>query len=219
MVERGLLPEFSSEANAELGRIHGGIADSDKTIRDLRTLPWCSIDNDDSRDLDQLSVAEAVSEGIVKILVAVADVESVVAKDSALDGHAKHNTTSVYTAAQIFPMLPERLSTDLTSLNLDSDRLAFVIEMVIAGDGSLQRSDMYRAMVRNHAKLAYNSVAAWLEGNGPMPEGISKVPRLEDNLRLQDGAAKKLKSLRHEHGALELETIEARRSEEHTSEL
>ena len=209
MMERGLLPDFSAEAINELDGIQGPATNVSTGTRDLRNLVWCSIDNDDSRDLDQLSVAEAMPEGMVKILVAVADVEAIVKSQSAIDDHAKHNTTSVYTAAQVFPMLPEKLSTDLTSLNYESDRLALVVEMVFAGDGSLQSSDIYRSTVRNHAKLAYNSVAGWLEGNGPMPEDIGIVKGLEENLRLQDRAAKKLKSLRHQHGALDLETIEA----------
>ena len=116
-------------------------------------------------------MAEALPGDKVKILVAVADVDSLVKNGSAIDEHARHNTTSVYTAAKIFPMLPEKLSTDLTSLNLNEDRLAIVIEMVIGADGSLQDSDIYRARVRNHAKLAYNSVAAWLEGSGSCAGG------------------------------------------------
>ena len=143
-------------------------------IRDLTDLLWASIDNDDSRDLDQLTVAEALPGDKVKIRVAVADVDALVKDGSAIDEHARHNTTSVYTAAEIFPMLPEKLSTDLTSLNLDEERLAVVVEMVIGADGSLQGSDIYRARVRNHAKLAYNSVAAWLEGNGAAPRGRSR---------------------------------------------
>ena len=210
MIERGLLPDFSVQAIAELNGIHEAAADVEKSTRDLRNLAWCSIDNDDSRDLDQLSVAAPMPAGAVKILVAIADVEAVVKMPSALDDHAKHNTTSVYTPAQIFPMLPEKLSTDLTSLNLESDRLAFVVEMIIAEDGSLQSSDIYRATVRNHAKLAYNSVAAWLDGSGPMPKEIGAVIGLKENIRLQDRTARKLKTLRHEHGALDLETIEAR---------
>jgi exoribonuclease-2 len=149
-------------------------------------------------------------DGTAKVLVAIADVDAVVKKQSALDDHARQNTTSVYTVAETFPMLPEKLSTDLTSLNPESDRMAIVIEMVLAGDGSLQSSDLYQATVRNHAKLAYNSVAGWLEGNGPMPHGIGTVSGLDENLRLQDRVAQKLKALRHLHGALDLETIEAR---------
>ena len=209
MMERGLLPDFSAQAMSELNGIHGAATDNGESTHDLRNLAWCSIDNDDSLDLDQLSVAEAMPEGAVKVLVAVADVDAVVKKQSALDDHAKHNTTSVYTSAEIFPMLPEKLSTDLTSLNFESDRLAIIVEMIIAEDGSLQSSDIYRATVRNHAKLAYNSVASWLDGSGPMPKEIGALNGLNENLRLQDRTARKLKSLRHEHGALDLETIEA----------
>jgi exoribonuclease-2 len=210
MMERGLQPDFSVQAIAELDGIHEAVTNVELSTRDLRNLLWCSIDNDDSLDLDQLSVAEAMPDGSVKILVAIADVEALVKTPSALDDHAKHNTTSVYTAAQIFPMLPEKLSTDLTSLNFESDRLAIVVEIIISGDGSLQRSDIYRATVRNHAKLAYNSVAGWLEENEPMPQAIGLVSGLDENLRLQNRTAQKLKSLRHQHGALDLETIEAR---------
>jgi VacB/RNase II family 3'-5' exoribonuclease len=209
MMERGLLPDFSAQALTELNGIHEAATSIETSTRDLRNLAWCSIDNDDSRDLDQLTVAEAMPEGVVKLLVAVADVDAVVKKQSALNDHAEHNTTSVYTAVQIFPMLPEKLSTDITSLNFESDRLAIVIEMLIAEDGSLKSSDIYRAMVRNRAKLAYNSVAGWLDGSGPMPQVINTVNGLDENLRLQDRIARKLKSLRHEHGALDLETIEA----------
>jgi len=161
MLESGLLPEFSLQARGELDGIRGPATRAEESTRDLRNLIWCSIDNDDSRDLDQLTVAEAMPGETAKILVAIADVDAVVKKQSALDDHARQNTTSVYTAAEIFPMLPEKLSTDLTSLNYESDRLAIVIEMVIGEDGTLRGSDIYRAMVRNRAKLAYNS---WLAG-------------------------------------------------------
>jgi exoribonuclease-2 len=210
MIERGFFPDFSPGAIAELDGIHGPATRTEESTRDLRNLLWCSIDNDDSRDLDQLTVAQAMPNGAAKVLVAIADVDAVVKKQSVLDEHAKQNTTSVYTVAETFPMLPEKLSTDLTSLNYESDRLAIVIEMIIAGDGSLQSSDLYGATVRNRAKLAYNSVAAWLEGNGPMPQGIDTVKGLDENLRLQDRVAQQLKALRHLHGALDLETIETR---------
>jgi exoribonuclease-2 len=208
MLERGLLPDFSPRALAELERIGTPAAGTERSVRDLRGLLWCSIDNDDSRDLDQLSVAEPLPDGGVKVLVAVADVDALVSRSSAIDEHARQNTTSVYTAARIFPMLPEKLSTDLTSLNFASDRQALVVEMVVAPDGRLVRSDVYEALVRNKAKLAYHSVAAWLEGSGPAPEGISTVPGLGENLRVQDRVAGRLRTLRHEHGALTLETIE-----------
>jgi exoribonuclease-2 len=210
MLERDLLPDFSAGALAELDKIRSTTNADSEPIRDQRDLLWASIDNDDSLDLDQLTVAEAIPDGKVKVLVAIADVDALVKKGSALDQHASHNTTSVYTAAEIFPMLPEKLSTDLTSLNLDEDRLALVIEMEIDTDGSLLNSEIYRASVRNHAKLAYNSIAAWLEGNQPAPEAVSSVPGLEANLHLQDRTAQNMKNLRHVQGALSLETIETK---------
>jgi VacB/RNase II family 3'-5' exoribonuclease len=210
MLARGLSPEFTPAALAELAAISAPAALTSAAARDLGPLPWCSIDNDDSRDLDQLSVAEARPDGATKILVAIADVTALVAPGSAIDDHAKQNTTSVYTAAQIFPMLPEKLSTDLTSLNLDADRLAVVIEMVFSADGSLAASDIYPATVRNRAQLAYNSVAAWLDGATPAPAAITAIPGLADNIRLQHRVAGQLAELRHRHGALSLETLQIR---------
>lgn len=210
MIQRGLLPDFSAEVIAELGRIKAHETINGEQIHDLKDLLWVSIDNDDSRDLDQLTVAEAMSGDKVKILVAVADVDAIVNKGTAIDEHASHNTTSVYTASMIFPMLPEKISTDLTSLNFNEDRLAIVVEMVIGADGSLMGSDIYRASVRNHAKLAYNSVAAWLGGTGIIPAAVAAVKGLEENLRLQDKAMQVIKNLRHMNGALSFETIEAR---------
>ncbi len=208
MLERGLLPDFSPAAIAQVSRIRAPAIATDASVKDLRGLLWASIDNDDSRDLDQLSVAEQTSGGAVKILVAIADVDALVEKDSAIDVHARTNTTSVYTAAEIFPMLPEKLSTDLTSLAEGEERLSVVIEMVVAADGSITGSDIYRAVVLNRAKLAYNSVAAWLEGTAPAPPRLAAVPGLDEQLRVQDRAAQALRRVRHEHGALRLETIE-----------
>jgi len=216
MLGRGLLPDFSAEALAELDGIQApavkkGAPDStQQRVRDMRNLLWASIDNDDSLDLDQLTAAEVMPGDKVKILVAIADVDAVVKKGSAIDQHARHNTTSVYTAAEIFPMLPEKLSTGVTSLNFNQERLATVIEMVIGADGALQDSGIYRAWVCNHAKLAYNSLAAWLQGDGVIPEGVAAVKGLDENLRLQDQVAQRMKNLRHIHGALSLETIEAK---------
>lgn len=210
MIDRGLLPDFSKAAMAELEKIQAPAALNSEPTRDLRDLIWSSIDNDDSLDLDQLTVAESIPGGNTRILVAVADVDSLVKNGSAINEHAQQNTTSVYTAAEIFPMLPEKLSTNLTSLNLNEDRLAIVVEMLIGADGSLQDSNVYQAIVRNHAKLAYNSVAAWLEGAGQVPATVTAVNGLEDNLRLQDRVAQAMKNLRHVHGALSLETIEAK---------
>lgn len=216
MLDRGLLPDFSAAVLAELdkiqapARLNSESGGSAAGIRDLTDLLWASIDNDDSHDLDQLTLAESLSDDKIRIRVAIADVDALVKDGSAIDQHARHNTTSVYTAAQIFSMLPEKLSTDFTSLNFNKERMAVVVEMVIGAGGILQDSDIYRARVYNHARLAYNSVAAWLDGDGEAPEEITAVPGLTENLHLQDRVAQSLKSLRHVHGALSLETIEAR---------
>ncbi len=208
MLERGLEPDFPPAALAEARALSD--AATDGATRDLRALPWCSIDNDDSRDLDQLTVADAPAAGPTTIRVAVADVGATVGPASALDRHARRNTTSVYTAPRTFPMLPERLSTDLTSLNPDVDRLAIVVEMAVDDGGVVAASSVYRARVHNRAKLAYRSVGAWLEGAGPMPAAVGAVAGLADNLRVQDRVAQRLKSHRHELGALELETMDVR---------
>ena len=210
MLDRGLLPDFDATVLAELGAISGPATTQIPSVRDLRGLLWASIDNDDSLDLDQLSVAEPLAGGQVKVLVAIADVDALVRKASAIDAHAQHNTTSVYTAARIFSMLPERLSTDLTSLGEGQERLAIVIEMVIDSDGAVLGSDVYRATVLSHGKLAYNSVAAWLAGQGRMPPRVAAGRGLAEQLRLQDRVAQALKTRRSHHGALTLQTIESR---------
>jgi exoribonuclease-2 len=208
MVERGLEPEFPPDAQAQLQQIHGPAPAAGPDRKDLRDLLWCSIDNDDSRDLDQLSVAESVPGGGLRILVAVADVDALVRKGDAIDAHARRNTTSVYTAAQIFPMLPEQLSTDWTSLNQDQDREALVVEFEVGQDGSVGKSSILLASVRNKAKLAYDAVSAWLDGKSEPPAAIARVPGLADQLRSQKSAAEKLREQRFEHGALDLETIQ-----------
>jgi VacB/RNase II family 3'-5' exoribonuclease len=210
MRQRGLEPDFSPAALAEAGAITGAAVAHDPAIRDLRGLLWASIDNDDSRDLDQLSVGQPLADGGTRILVAIADVDALVPRDSALDAHAKTNTTSFYTVPEVFPMLPPKLSTDLTSLGEGEERLAIVVDMLVAADGTIRESEVYRALVRNRVKLAYDSVSAWLEGGAPMPAPLAAVPGLAEQIRLQDRVAQAMKRLRHEHGALALETIEAR---------
>ncbi|MDA8085333.1 MAG: RNB domain-containing ribonuclease, partial [Nitrospiraceae bacterium] len=209
MLERGLLPDFPPKALEELSAMERSAHAWQGPRRDLRHLLWCSIDNDDSKDLDQLTVSVEMPGGMLKILVAVADVDALVKGGTAIDGHARHNTTSVYTAAEVFPMLPEGLSAGLTSLNPGADRPAVVVEMTVAYDGSLAGSDIYPAAVRNHAKLAYNSLAAWLEGAGPVPEQVARIEGLGENLRAQEKTARWMKYFRHLHGALSLETVEA----------
>jgi VacB/RNase II family 3'-5' exoribonuclease len=208
MIERGLEPDFPAEAMAELGAFTGPSRSNDATGHDLRDRPWCSIDNDDSRDLDQITVAEQLPRGAVRVLVAIADVDGLVAKATPLDLHAQTNTTSVYTAGGIFPMLPERLSTDLTSLGEAQERDAVVFEYLVQVDGGTGGEAIYAARVKNAAKLAYNSVAAWLDGTGPLPEAAQKATGMADQLRLQDRIAQALRARRLEQGALEFESLE-----------
>jgi VacB/RNase II family 3'-5' exoribonuclease len=209
MLDNGLQPDFPVAVQTQLSQITGPARAADPQIRDLRALLWCSIDNDDSRDLDQLSVAERRPDGAVQILIAVADVDAVVTQASPVDEHASANTTSVYTAAQIFPMLPERLSTDLTSLGQDAERLSIVIDMTVNAAGAIEASDIYRARVINRAKLAYNSVAAWLDGKGSAAAPLAAVKGMDEQLRIQDQVAQALKAVRKSQGALGLTTLEA----------
>jgi len=210
MAGRGFEADFSPAALAEANKVTSPVGPFGSEVRDQRNLLWCSIDNDDSRDLDQLTAAEALSAGGTRILVAVADVSAVVPPDSELDKHAAGNTTSIYTPPQNFPMLPDRLSTDLTSLVQAKDRLAVVVDLVVSDAGESGTSTAYLAVVRSQAKLAYSSVGAWLENKGEMPAAVKAVPGLADNLCVQDRVAHVLKARRHERGALELETIEVR---------
>ena len=210
MRERGLEPEFSAPVNQQLASIAGPGREAGPEIQDLTGLLWCSIDNDDSLDLDQLTVSELLPRGGIKMLVAIADVDALVKRGSAIDEHARLNTTSVYTSARIFPMLPERLSTDLTSFSAGEDRMALVTEMVFNADATLADSKAYRARVRNQAKLAYDAVAAWIEGQGTLPAAAAAVPGMEAQLRTQDALAQQLRGHRHTEGSLEFESSQPR---------
>jgi VacB/RNase II family 3'-5' exoribonuclease len=209
MISRGLVPDFPDVEISELDKILLPATCNPETAKDMRDLLWCSIDNDDSLDLDQLTYAESLDENKVRILIAISDVDALVSAKSNIDNYAYQNTATVYTVARIFPMLPEKLSTNLTSLGLDSDRCAIVVDIILGDDGKVQQSDVYQAIVRNHAKLKYNSLAIWLEGDGSAYPEIDKVNGLAENLKLQDRMAQMMKELRHEHGALEFEAIEA----------
>ncbi|HEX7888809.1 MAG TPA: ribonuclease catalytic domain-containing protein, partial [Ramlibacter sp.] len=210
MLARGLLPEFAPPAlrEAEAARRQG--PEREGEIRDLRALTWFSIDNDDTRDLDQLSVAEPLDGGAARLLVAVADVDAMVRPGGAIDEHAGTNTTSVYTAAGVFPMLPELLSTDLTSLHEGAERLAMVVDMVVQPDGTVQQWDIYRAAVFNRAKLTYGSVSAWLDGDAAALPHLAAVPGLAEQLRLHDALASQLREWRQSRGALNVKTVSAR---------
>lgn len=207
MHEKGLVPTFPKSVIDAVSQINEP-EHPVPTDRDLRDLGWCSIDNDDSRDLDQISVAIPGENGTNRILVAIADVDGLVPLNSVIDRHAIQNTTSVYPPGHVFPMLPEKLSTDLTSLNPDVDRVAVVTDMTFDADGKIIAESIYRAYVRNHAKLAYNTVGPWLEGKTDLPESIAAVPGLAENLHLQNRIAKQLRQQRDRNGALNFETIQ-----------
>ena len=210
MRSRGLLPAFTPQAlrEAEAAR-HTG-PERKGEILDLRALPWFSIDNDDTRDLDQLSVAQPLAGGSARLLVAVADVDAMVRPGGAVDDHAGANTTSVYTAAGVFPMLPEVLSTDLTSLHEGQERLAVVVDMLVQADGTVPEATIYRASVFNRAKLTYDAVSSWLDGEGAAPARLATVPGLEEQLRLHDALAGQLRQWRQERGALNVKTVSSR---------
>ncbi len=209
MGAHGLLSSFDDGVMDELASIKGPAQiPQNASVKDLRDLPWCSIDNAASRDLDQLTVAIPEAGDSAKIIVALADVDALVPKASKIDLRAGRNTCSVYTPAQIFPMIPERLSTYLSSLNFNEDRLAIAIEFEVDANGIGEVSSVSRALVRNKAKLAYDSVGRWLEGQGPMPFAIGEVEGLQGNIVHQARVAQLLKKLRHENGALDLESPE-----------
>ena len=205
MRANGFEPDFSPAAQSQANA--GAQPPPSPSIRDLRDLPWSSIDNDDSRDLDQIEVCLDEG-GRTRILVGIADVDLVVSKGTPLDDHARTNTTSVYTPAVIFPMLPTVLSTDRTSLNQGEDRHAIVIDMTVSHDGSVSGSDVYRAIVRNQAQLAYSAVAAWLDGQGPPPPALSRMRGLDAQIRRQDAVAQQLQREREACGALDFDRTE-----------
>ncbi|MBU3613242.1 RNB domain-containing ribonuclease [Polynucleobacter sp. MG-27-Goln-C1] len=212
MIIRGLEPNFSSKVDEQLKEFTGPARDTGAFYRDLSNLLWCSIDNDDSRDLDQITVTEQMPDGGIKLYVAIADVDALVKMDSPVDDHAFINTRSVYTSARIFPMLPTKLSNDLTSLNPHEDRLAMVCEMHFSKHAEMLSSSIYMAKVRNQSQLAYDAVSAWLEDKGPMPDGVKRISGLESQLKAQDELAQKLRVLRHEKGSLEFDIFQPRAS-------
>ena len=211
MIEHGFEPDFPTGTDAQLAEIQAQEAvPAGDGIADLRGLPWSSIDNDTSKDLDQIEYAEQLADGRIRVLIGVADVDARVQEGTVIDGHAQRETTSVYTGVKVFPMLPEELSEDATSLNENEDRVALVVEYVVDGAGAVTDGKAYRALVRNRAQLAYPSVGAWLEGKGPAPAKVAANAALASQLKLQDTAAQRMLGCRFQHGALDLETIETR---------
>lgn len=210
MQEHGFEPDFPPPVSGQLVQLRNNppkVA-ANHEIRDLRNLLWSSIDNDTSRDLDQIEVAERGSDGDVKVMIGIAEIDAFIAKETPIDQHAAKETTTVYTGVRNFPMLPEELSTGITSLLEAQDRLAIVIEFVVDSAGSVKSSDLYRALVRNKAQLQYNSVGAWLENGAAPPPKVAASRELQEQLRLQDDIAQKLKQLRYQNGALNVQTDE-----------
>ncbi len=205
MIQRGFSPDFGPAVESQLATIR---PEPDHGVRDLTALLWSSIDNDESRDLDQVEWAERATGGI-RVLVGVADVDSAIAKGTPIDAHAAHDTTSVYAGVRTFPMLPERLSTDLTSLSEEGDRNAIVVDMLVESDGSLSGGTVYRAVVRNRAQLTYNAVGNWLEGSAASPPKVQSSADLQAQLKLQDEAAQALRAARVKMGALSFDRVEA----------
>jgi VacB/RNase II family 3'-5' exoribonuclease len=209
MVDNGFVVDLPGPVLDELRSLETRPRALESSVRDLRSLLWSSIDDRKSRDLDQVEWAEKLTGGDVRVLVGIADVDASAPKGSAIDEHAAANCTSVYTGVKMFPMLPEELSTDQTSLIENADRSSVVTEMIVAAGGAVKSTDVYRALVHNYAKLSYESTGAWLDDKGPLPPAIERVPGMEAQIRLQFEAAQHLRQMRREHGALELETIQA----------
>jgi exoribonuclease-2 len=209
MTEAGFHPDFPAEVVQEAHAAKAVAPNGSSQIRDMRALLWSSIDNDSSRDLDQVEFVDKLPDGTTRLLVGIADVDTSAPKNSATDKRAAVETTSVYTGVTTFPMLPNEFSTDATSLLPDVDRLAVVIEMHVKASGDVACHDVYPAWLRNRAKLAYNATGAWLEARGPMPEPIARVPGMEAQLRLQAETAKQLRSIRKQRGSLDFGSIEA----------
>jgi len=210
MLEQGFEPDFPPGVPQQLAELksHPPSIAANGNVRDLRSLLWSSIDNDTSRDLDQIEVAERLPNGDVKILVGIADVDAFVPKQTPIDQHAAKETTTVYTGIRNFPMLPEELSTGQTSLLENQDRLGVVIEFVAGNDGRVVSSDVYRALLRNKAQLQYNSVGTWLEGTAAAPPKVAASSDLQSQLRLQNEVAQELKDQRYANGALNIQTDE-----------
>jgi exoribonuclease-2 len=214
LIEDGFAADFPPPVTAAAQSLDEELiisnAAASPAVKDLRALLWSSIDNASSRDLDQVEYAEKLPGGDIRLLVGIADVDEFVPKDSPVDVSAAANTISIYTGSDVFPMLPERLSTNLTSLLEGFDRLAVVTEIIVSASGDVETVSVFRALVRNYAKLSYEETGAWLEGNGEAPAAFARIPGMEAQIRLQRQAAERLREFRKRKGALEFETVEAK---------
>jgi len=210
MIENGFEARFPRGVVDEIRLLSlDAIDPTTSHITDLRNLLWSSIDNRTSRDLDQVEYVEEMPNGDIRVLIGIADVDSLVGKDSTIDRHAARNTVTVYTESEIFPMLPEEISTDFTSLNPGRDRLAVVVELMVTKDGDVPGNKVFRALIHNHAKLNYEEIGDWLDQNEKAPDELVEIPDLQDQVRLQHEAARRLQKFRKEKGALQFESIES----------
>ena len=211
MIEHGFQPDYPKGTDMQLAEIASQpVLPKNGELIDLRNLLWSSIDNDNSKDLDQVEWAERLPDGRIRVLVGVADVDSRVHRGTVIDSHAQSETTSVYAGVKVFPMLPAELSEGITSLNENEDRAAMVIEFCVDAAGEVSDGKAYRALVHNRAQLAYNAVGAWLGGHAPAPAKIDANASLAAQLKLQDEAALRMVGSRFQHGALDLESVETR---------
>jgi VacB/RNase II family 3'-5' exoribonuclease len=209
MLDAGFIPDIPNQVCLEVDTLNfDAINKQVPDVQDLRKLKWSSIDNVESRDLDQLEYAEELSNGDIRLLIAIADVDVYAPLGSITDHYAGKNTTSVYTGAATFPMLPERLSTEATSLLEGQDRLAMVVEMYIDTQGGVKTSKVFEAWVHNYAKLTYESVGDWLDDGSPIPPKLAQDAELKAQLELQVKASKRLRAIRQKCGALTFSTIE-----------
>jgi exoribonuclease-2 len=212
MIQHGFEPDFPPPVQQQLSTLktHAPAIAPNGQVRDLRNLLWSSIDNDTSKDLDQIEVAQQLPTGDVKIVVGIADVDAFVLRDTPIDSHAAKETTTVYTGVRNFSMLPEVLSTGITSLLENQDAFSIIIEFVVSPDGHVLSGDLYRAIVRNKAQLTYNALGGWFEGTAAPPPKVTASSELQSQLKLQNQVAQALKKQRYLNGALNIETIEVR---------
>jgi VacB/RNase II family 3'-5' exoribonuclease len=207
--KNGFLTVWELDCLAQVKEIEKDLPARTQTGKAMGDLLWSSIDNNDSKDLDQIEYAEQLPGGDVRVLVGIADVDTFVPKGSPIDLHAAKNTTSVYTGIVIFPMLPDDLSSDLTSLRQDQDRAAIIMDMTVAKDGTIKSSEFYRASVCNKAKLAYAAVGRWFDGEAKQPSKDVAVDGLQEQLTLQRTESNRFHAVRARTGSLNLYTIEA----------
>jgi VacB/RNase II family 3'-5' exoribonuclease len=211
--DHGFQPDYPNQVQQEAAALQAHPPKMNPAAEDLRHLLWSSIDNETSRDLDQIEYADTLPDGRTRVRIGIADVDALVPKGSAIDRYAANETVTLYTGVKNFSMLPEALSTGLTSLLEGVDRACVVTEFVLdanecATESCVAESRIYSALVRNQAQLAYPSVGAWLDGKAAAPAKVAASSELQAQLKLQNEIAQRLRRERYRHGALNLETDE-----------